>query len=37
MRSDNLRKVPARGFLDRVKRWSHKKELSRLADEKRKK
>jgi hypothetical protein len=37
MRSDNLRKFPARGFLDRFKRWSQKKELSRLADESRKK
>ena len=37
MRSDNLRKIPARGFLDRVRRWSQKKELNRLADEKRKK
>ena len=37
MRSDNLRKFPSRGILDRLKRWSQKKELSRLADEKKKK
>ena len=37
MRSDNLQKIPARGFLSRLKRWSQKKELSRLADKKRKK
>jgi len=37
MRSDNLRKIPARGFIDRVKRWSQKKEISRLAVESRKK
>ena len=36
MRSDNLKKIPPRGFLDRVKRWSQKKELSRLAGENRK-
>ena len=37
MRSDNLKKIPASGFLDRVKRWSQKKELSRLAGENNKK
>ncbi|MBN2419571.1 MAG: hypothetical protein JXL81_09325 [Deltaproteobacteria bacterium] len=37
MRSDNLRKIPAKGLIDRIKRWSQKKELSRLADENRKK
>jgi hypothetical protein len=37
MRSDNLNRIPASGFLDRVKRWSQKKELCRLAGEKRKK
>lgn len=37
MRSENLKKIPARGFLDRLKRWSQKKELNRLEGEKRKK
>lgn len=37
MRSANLEKVPARGIIDRFKRWSQKKELNRIAGEKRKK
>ena len=37
MRSDNLQKIPANGLLDRIKRWSQKKEFSRIAEEKRKK
>ena len=37
MRSDNLEKMPPEGILGRVKRWSQKKELNRLAREKDKK
>ncbi len=37
MRSANLQKIPVRGFINRLKRWSQKKELSRLEGEKRKK
>jgi hypothetical protein len=37
MRMGNLEKIPARDFLGRVKRWSQKKELSRIAGENRKK
>ncbi|NLA74773.1 MAG: hypothetical protein GX846_04780 [Deltaproteobacteria bacterium] len=36
MRSENLKRMPAMGMLDRIKRWSQKKELSRLLYEKRK-
>jgi hypothetical protein len=36
MRSENLRRIPAAGMLERIKRWSQKKELSRLSHEKRK-
>jgi hypothetical protein len=36
MRSDNLKRIPVKGVLDRIKRWSQKKELSRLSFEKRK-
>ena len=34
MRSDNLQKMPPGGILGRIKRWSQKKELNRLAREK---
>lgn len=37
MRSDNLQKVPSKSLLDKVKRWSQKKELSRLENGKGKK
>ncbi len=37
MRSDNLEKMPPEGILGRIKRWSQKKELNRLAREKDKK
>lgn len=37
MRSDNLKRMPAEGLLGRIKRWSQKKELSRLAGEKKEK
>jgi hypothetical protein len=36
MRSENLKRIPATTILDRIKRWSQKKELSRLSYEKRK-
>lgn len=36
MRSENLKRIPATGMLGRIKRWSQKKELSRLSYEKRK-
>ena len=37
MRSSNLERIPTEGVVGRLRRWSQKKELSRLADEKRKK
>jgi hypothetical protein len=37
MRSKNLERMPSGGLLGRVQRWSQKKELSRLANKKRKK
>jgi hypothetical protein len=37
MRSKNLERMPKGGLLGRIRRWSQKKELIRLADEKRKK
>lgn len=37
MRSDNLEKIPPKGIAGRIKRWSQKKELSRLRKEKDKK
>jgi hypothetical protein len=36
MRSENLERIPVNGMFDRIKRWSQKKELSRLTFEKRK-
>ncbi|NLD36490.1 MAG: hypothetical protein GX654_06445 [Desulfatiglans sp.] len=35
MRSENLRRIPVTGIIDRIKRWSQKKELGRLSNEKR--
>ena len=37
MRSDNLERIPQEGVVGKIKRWSQKKELSRLAREKDKK
>ena len=37
MRSDNLEKIPHEGIMRKVKRWSQKKELSRLTRENNKK
>lgn len=37
LRSKNLERMPIGGLLGKIHRWSQKKELSRLADEKRKK
>ncbi len=37
MRSENLKKIPVKGVLGRMKRWSQKKELSRISGNKRKK
>ncbi|MFC1494035.1 hypothetical protein ACFL6W_02035 [Thermodesulfobacteriota bacterium] len=37
MRSDNLERIPREGIMGRIKRWSQKKELSRLEREKDKK
>ena len=37
MRSDNLERIPPEGIVGRIKRWSQKKELNRLAGEKDKK
>lgn len=36
LRKENLDRSPARGFIDRVKRWSERKYLSRQMEEKEK-